>query len=108
MNPVLPIAPGGTRQTLTVGKTLMQMIVRLEPGTVLPSHKHVHEQATFIVSGKLKLTVDGKLIVLNAGESINLPSNAEHGATADEPTVVLDTFTPLRDDLLEKDRAART
>ena len=42
---------------------------------------------------------------LGPGESICLASNVPHGAEALEDTVVADTFSPPREDLLEQDRA---
>jgi quercetin dioxygenase-like cupin family protein len=40
--------------------------------------------------------------VLAQGESIYVPSNVRHGAKALEAGMLIDVFTPVRDDLLHR------
>jgi len=105
-SPIIQMSPTVSRRTLAAGAEMSQMIVNLKGGSVLPVHTHVNEQIIHIISGKLKLTVDGVLHEINAGESRLLKSNVPHGAAVDVDTVVLDTFSPPREDLLKADREA--
>jgi quercetin dioxygenase-like cupin family protein len=100
------MSPTVARKTLAAGEGMSQMIVKLKGGSVLPAHAHVNEQIVHVISGKLKLTVDGVLNEINPGESLLLKSNVPHGAAVDVDTVVLDTFNPPREDLLKVDREA--
>ena len=98
---------GVRRRTLASGTAMMQMLVTLQAGSRLPEHSHPHEQVTFVVSGRVRFSLNGgsEAHDLGPGESIYLASNVPHGAEALEDTVVADTFSPPREDLLEQDRA---
>jgi quercetin dioxygenase-like cupin family protein len=81
---------------------LMLNLVRLEKNSVVPEHKHKEEQATFIFSGALAFTLDGKKFLLKPGDCILIPSNAPHSAKAVKKTLACDSFSPPRYDYLEK------
>ena len=97
---------GVRRRTLASGAGMMQMLVEFEAGARLPEHRHVHEQVTFVVRGKLRLILHGgsETHELAAGESFYLSPNVPHAAEAPEDAAVLDTFNPPREDLLARDR----
>ncbi len=99
---------GIRRRTLASGSALMQMVVTLDGGSRLPTHEHVHEQISYLVSGRVRFTLgDGRETrELGAGESICLASHLPHGVEALETTVIVDTFSPPREDLLAQDRAS--
>jgi quercetin dioxygenase-like cupin family protein len=105
--PWVPMVPGVRRRTLSVNATVMQVCVEFAPNATTPPHSHVHEQLLYVSAGELILTVDGRDITLRAGEAIAIPSNVPHGArTTAAGATVLDTFTPLREDFLAKDKEA--
>ena len=98
----IPLAPGVRRQTCAVGEKLMQVLVHYDKGAKVPEHAHVHEQLVSVIAGKLRLNVAGQIHELSEG-AIALKSNVPHSAEALEETWVLDTFTPLREDILKQD-----
>jgi quercetin dioxygenase-like cupin family protein len=102
-NPWIEICPGIRRQTLAHGRTMYQMIARLDPGSRMPEHKHPQEQLVHILSGRMKLVVEGVPHELTTGDSFYLASNVPHGVETLEATRVLDTFSPPRDEYLAKD-----
>jgi quercetin dioxygenase-like cupin family protein len=57
---------------------------------------------SYCLKGSIEFTVDGQKIIVAAGETITIPGGAKHGARALEPSALLDTFTPLRLDLLKR------
>lgn len=97
---VIKVTEGIYRQNTTVGSKVMQMKAYLEKGAVLPTHMHPHEQISFVLEGKVSFSYRGKAHVLVSGESVVFAPNEEHGAEALEDSVVLDTFSPLREDYL--------
>jgi quercetin dioxygenase-like cupin family protein len=101
------IAPGIIRKTLASGAALMQMIVRLDAGSHLPEHRHPHEQLTYILSGRLRLTLGGVPHELGPGDALLIPGGTPHSADTLEQALVIDTFSPPREDLLAQDRAAQ-
>ena len=106
-NPWIDIVPGIRRQTITTGATMYQMRARLDAGSRLPVHQHPQEQIAHIVSGRMIMIVDGVRHELSSGQSIYLPSNVPHGVETLEDTLVIDTFSPPREDYLAIDAAAR-
>jgi quercetin dioxygenase-like cupin family protein len=106
-NPWIDICPGIKRRTLTSGKTMYQMRAQLAAGSKMPEHRHPHEQIVHILSGRMKLIVDGTPHELATGDSFYLASNVPHGVETMEKTHVLDTFSPPRDDYLAIDEKAR-
>jgi quercetin dioxygenase-like cupin family protein len=92
------MVPGVWRRTLSWGERLMVVQVTLEEGAVVPAHRHPHEQITYVVEGELSMEVEGQTYVLGAGDSLLFPSDVEHGAAALQRTLVVDTFSPPREE----------
>ena len=89
------------REMLT-GQNLMLARVIMKKGAHVPLHHHHNEQVTYILEGALKFAIDGKEIVVKAGEVLCIPSNMPHEAWAIEDTIDLDVFNPPREDWLNK------
>lgn len=87
---------------MVVGNKLMLARVFLKKGAHVPKHQHHNEQVTYILEGALKFAIDGKEIVVHAGEVLCIPSNMPHEAWALEDTLDLDVFDPPREDWLNK------
>ena len=87
---------------MVVGDNLMLARVFLKKGAHVPEHHHHNEQVTYILEGALKFAIDGKEIVVRAGEVLCIPSNMPHEAWAIEDTLDLDVFNPPREDWLSK------
>jgi quercetin dioxygenase-like cupin family protein len=95
MNPLLG-------RQLIVGHQVMLARVLLKKGCIVPLHSHVNEQLSYIMEGALKFYIDGKEIVVRAGEVLTIPPNMPHKAEAMEDTVDLDIFNPPRADWINK------
>jgi quercetin dioxygenase-like cupin family protein len=85
-----------------VGQNVMLARVLLKKGCLVPEHSHHNEQITYILEGALKFGIDGKEIVVNAGEVLTIPPNMPHWAEALVDTVDLDIFNPPRADWINK------
>jgi quercetin dioxygenase-like cupin family protein len=104
--PWIDIAPGIRRRTITSGPSMYQMVAKLDAGSRMPEHKHLQEQIVHILEGRMQLIVSGVPHELKGGESFYLASNVPHGVETIEDTMVLDTFSPPRDDYLALDQQA--
>ncbi|HER24941.1 MAG TPA: cupin domain-containing protein [Candidatus Atribacteria bacterium] len=70
--------------------------------TIMPEHKHPHEQTGVVIAGSVKMNIGGETKILKVGEGVVIPSNLEHEATPLEPgTKMIDFFYPIREDYLE-------
>lgn len=85
-----------------VGQNMMLARVLLKKGCIVPEHSHHNEQITYILDGALKFWIDGKEIVVNAGEVLTIPPHMPHKAEALADTVDLDVFNPPREDWIDK------
>ena len=99
--PLEDLTPLLQRQ-FVVGQEIMVARVLLKKGCIVPEHSHHNEQLTYILEGALKFWIDGKEIVVHAGETLCIPSNMTHKAEALEDTVDLDVFNPPRADWINK------
>jgi len=93
---------GGThRRVLAHNDALMAVEVSFETGAVGSEHTHPHTQCSYVLSGKFSYSVEGESTVLNPGDSIVVPSGLKHGTVCLEKGVLLDVFTPEREDFLK-------
>ncbi len=86
-------------ETMTVAR------IYLAAGAVVPRHQHEHEQVANVISGRLRFVVGEEELVVEAGESVALPANVPHEVTVLEDALVIDVFSPVRDDWLRGDDA---
>lgn len=90
--------PGLTRKTLATSQSMMLCEFTFEAHVEIPIHTHPHEQVGYLVKGHVEMTIDGKKNELKQGDSYCAPSNVPHGALTLEPSVIVDTFYPPRED----------
>ena len=95
LNPLL-------QRQFVVGQEIMVARVLLKKGCIVPLHSHHNEQVTYILEGALKFWIDGREIVVNAGEVLTIPPHMPHKAEAMADTVDLDIFNPPRADWIDK------
>jgi quercetin dioxygenase-like cupin family protein len=95
LNPLL-------QRQMVWGQGVMLARVLLKKGCVVPMHSHLNEQLTYILEGALKFLIDGREIVVNAGEVLTIPAHMPHQAEALADTVDLDIFHPPRADWINK------
>lgn len=95
------MAPGVRRQILAYGPDLMLVRVAFEAGGVGAIHQHPHAQISYVESGEFIYTIGDEVQTLSAGASCYVPGNTSHGVVCQAAGVLLDSFTPRRDDFLE-------
>lgn len=104
--PVERIADGIERQMIW-GDRLMVCRLRFSPHVVTAVHSHPHEQITLVERGRVQFTIDGTERIAGAGDVLHFPSGVPHGATMlDEEVVLIDIFSPVREDFLPADDKA--
>ena len=90
---------------LVTGSRMMLAQVRLAKGCIVPRHTHEHEQITHVLDGALRFWIgedESQTLVVSAGEVLHIPSHVPHKAEALEDTVVADSFSPPREDWLQR------
>lgn len=93
-------ADGVNRKILSYTDELMIVENHFAKGAVGAMHHHPHTQITYVVSGKFEFTIAGEKRVVNAGDSMLKKDGIEHGCVCLEEGILLDIFTPMREDFV--------
>jgi quercetin dioxygenase-like cupin family protein len=89
-------------KTLVHGDKTIVVEFRLKRGSILPLHKHPHEQTGYLVSGKLRMSIGKEKFDVRHGDGWNIPGDIEHGAEAVDDSIAVEVFSPVREDYLPK------
>jgi quercetin dioxygenase-like cupin family protein len=92
--------PGIRLKTSCYGERTHMIRILLEAGSVLPVHEHPHEQTGVLLSGHLRFSVDGQDVDTLPGDTWCFPGGQPHGLQALEDSVVIEVFSPVREDYL--------
>lgn len=95
-----PAGEGIRRKVLCYDAGVMMVRVAFVAGAVGALHSHPHVQCSLVERGAFEITIAGRTQRLEAGDSFLVPSGAIHGAVALEEGVLLDVFTPMREDFV--------
>ena len=99
--PVVDAGNNVQRRVLPENAELMLVEFAFAANGVGAPHSHPHVQSTFVKAGRFEFTVEGRTFEVGPGDAFVIPANAVHGCRAlGEPGVLIDTFTPRRDDFL--------
>jgi quercetin dioxygenase-like cupin family protein len=85
-----------------VGENIMVARLFLKKGCIVPVHSHPNEQISIILEGALRFLIDGKEIVVQAGEVLCIPPDLPHSAEAIEDALGFDVFNPPREDWIHQ------
>lgn len=91
---------GIKRKILAYDAQVMMVKVAFETGAIGTLHQHVHIQITHIESGIFEVEISGEKQVLKSKDVFIVPSNALHGVVCLEAGILLDVFSPMREDFL--------
>lgn len=95
------VGDGVRRQIMGYDKDLMLVKVDFKKGGVGSMHAHPHCQATYVVSGKFELTIGDEKRVIEAGDGYYVAPDVLHGCVCLEDGILIDTFSPMREDFLK-------
>jgi len=92
------ILGGGVLRKYVNGVNVTIAQFKLAKGSVVKPHSHRHEQVSIVVQGVVKFTVGSDVYVMRAGDLVHIPPNTIHSAEALEDSLVVDVYSPIRDD----------
>lgn len=92
------VGEGVQRQIMGYDDKILLAKVEFEEGGVGPMHEHHHSQVTYVVSGKFELTIGDETKMMEGGDSFYIPPHKMHGAICKEKGVLIDVFSPIRED----------
>jgi quercetin dioxygenase-like cupin family protein len=95
------LGEGVQRKVVGYNADLMMVKFKFKKGGVGAPHHHVHSQGAVVLSGVFELTINSEKKILKAGDGYFVEPNIVHGAICLEDGILLDAFTPLRQDFLK-------
>lgn len=98
--PKEPVGEGLTRQLFGFDDSILMARVEFEAGAVGQVHAHVHSQVSYVESGEFEVSIDGVETRLGPGDSFYVGPNLAHGAVCRKAGVLIDVFSPVREDFL--------
>ena len=102
--PAVTTPDGAQRKILSYGGKLMLVEFTFEANKASWLHSHPHEQIGYVASGEIDFNMEGHAPVrLAAGGSYYVPPDVKHNIVTYAPTVLIDAFTPMREDFLPTD-----
>jgi quercetin dioxygenase-like cupin family protein len=90
------------RKIMAYDKSLMMVKVEFETGGIGTVHQHPHVQISHVERGVFEVEIGGEKSILKAGDAFYVPSNVLHGAVCLESGVLIDVFSPMRDDFIKQ------
>ena len=87
-------------KTLVYGERTLLTEFRLGKGALLPKHSHPHEQTGYLISGSIQLTIGNVTYQVLPGDSWCIPANVSHHAHAQENSIAIEVFSPVREDYI--------
>ena len=93
-------AEGVRLKTLVHGEKTHLCEFRINKGSMVPKHRHPHEQTGYLISGRVKFILEDEEFVAGPGDSWCLPGNIVHTAETLEDSVLVEIFSPVREDFL--------
>ncbi|WP_316788545.1 cupin domain-containing protein [Pedobacter frigoris] len=91
---------GIKRQVFGYDDRIMLVKAKFETGAVGELHQHHHTQVTYVDSGSFEMTIGNEKRIINKGDGYYVPPNVIHGCVCLKAGILIDSFTPHREDFL--------
>ena len=99
--PWIDLGKGLRRQIMGYNDTIMMVKVEFKEGSIGTLHNHPHTQTTYVASGVYELTIGNETKIIKSGDGFLTPPNIKHGVVCIEEGVLIDVFSPVREDFLK-------
>lgn len=95
------VGEGVKRKIMGYDDKIMLVNVHFNEGGIGPMHDHYHSQVTYVVSGEFELTIGEETKMMKGGDAFYIPPNVLHGAICKKSGILIDVFSPIREDFME-------
>ena len=92
---------GIQRQVFGYDDKVMLVKAKFEKGGIGLLHQHPHSQVTDVDSGVFEATIGDTKKIIKKGDGYYVPPNILHGCVCIEEGMLIDAFSPLREDFLK-------
>ncbi len=98
--PWTTVGQGVQRKIMTWDDTVMLVKVKFDADAVGAVHQHYHAQVTYIAAGSFEVEIDGTKKILNTGDVFYAAPNKWHGVVCKQSGMLIDFFSPYREDFI--------
>ena len=95
------VGEGVKRKIMGYDDKIMLVKVEFETGGIGYKHAHHHSQVTYVESGSFDFSIGDETKTVKGGDSVFIPSNVLHGAVCTEKGILIDVFSPIREDFMQ-------
>lgn len=95
------VGEGVKRKIMGYDDKIMLVKVLFNTGGIGYEHEHHHSQVTYIASGEFDFTIGGVTKTVVEGDSVYIPPHVLHGATCIKEGILIDVFSPIREDFMQ-------
>ena len=92
----LPFKGNVTMKVMMAGDNMNMLEIRYPAGSSSPPHAHQHESVCYVISGRIKGTIEGESVILNPGDACRHPEGVEHSVEALEDSLILEIKSPAQ------------
>ncbi|MDA8971742.1 cupin domain-containing protein [Flavobacteriaceae bacterium] len=95
------VGEGVKRKIMGYDDKIMLVKVEFETGAIGYKHAHHHSQVTYVESGSFDFSIGDETKTVKGGDSVFIPSHVLHGAVCTEKGILIDVFSPIREDFMQ-------
>ena len=95
------VGDGVKRKIMGYDDKIMLVKVHFDEGGIGYKHEHYHSQTTYVASGEFKFSIGDETKIVKGGDSVYIPPNVIHGAICNKTGILIDVFSPIREDFME-------
>jgi quercetin dioxygenase-like cupin family protein len=95
------VGEGVKRKIMTYDDKVMLVKVHFDEGGIGYKHEHYHSQVTYVESGEFEFSIGNETKLVKGGDSVYIPPHVLHGAVCTKTGVLIDVFSPIREDFME-------
>ena len=92
---------GLERRILSYTADMMVVEITFPAGGVGAVHTHPHLQSSYVKSGEFEYTVGDEKVIVREGDSLTFAPDEPHGCVCIKAGVLVDVFSPAREDFLK-------
>ena len=92
----LPVRGDVTVKPLMSGDRMVMLEVHYSAGSASPVHVHRHESLCYVISGRIRGTIEGESVILGPGDACRHPEGVEHSVEALEDALILEIKSPAQ------------
>jgi quercetin dioxygenase-like cupin family protein len=94
------VAEGVVRRVMAYCDGMMCVENQFEKGGIGSMHNHPHTQITYVASGKFEFTIGDEKKIVETGDTLLKQDGIMHGCVCLEKGILVDIFTPMREDFV--------